>query len=457
MSSYIKLLLIISFPVGAAQPWNWQSIDTSDIKFPNSFVWGVALSEYQNSGATTSPNSNWASWETTTYRFGSPHILNGQQSGVACDHWNRYKEDVQLAKDLGITSLRFSIAWDRIEPEEGVWDEQALQHYEDYVDECIAQGIKPMITLHHFVDPLWFTQKGAFEKEENVFYFVRFAQKMFERLGHKTKLWCTINEPTIYMFMGYVLGMFPPGHNNPVLALTVMRNLMQAHVESYRAMKAMPYGDVAEIGIVHQYLVFEPYHSWNVLEYMPGLFFNFLLNTAVLKFYKTGTFNIPLISRFTYQAPEGKLMDFIGLNYYSRVLVRGQLSFTEPIAPSHYPDEIMTDMQYAMYPQGLYQAIQKMSELGVPIYVTENGIADAKDDRRELFLKQYIYAMNQAVKDGYDVRGYYYWSLMDNFEWDQGYSQKFGLYSVDFNTFDRTLNPSAQYYIWVINNAIAKI
>jgi len=461
LSLVVSLLLVASSPISLLHtdppPWNWSSVETETIDVPDNFLWGIAWSEYQNSGAGHCSKSNWALWEQTSAKDGLPHIVDNQQSGYACDHWNRYQTDVELMKDLGVNAARFSIEWSNIEPEEGVFDEAAFAHYEDLLDQLSAAGITPMITLHHFTDPLWFTHKGGFEKEENVHYFVRFSQKVFERLGSKVNLWCTINEPTIYMFMGYVLGKFPPGKTNPVLAMRVMKHLLQAHTQTYAALKAMPYGDTAQIGIVHQYLVFEPYRSWNVLERLPGIYFNYILNTAVLGFFKTGTFTavplVPDLYSLTYHAPKDqKLMDFIGLNYYSRVLIKSQFSLSDPMISSHYPDETMTDMPWAIYPDGLYKAIKEVASLGVPLYITENGIADGKDDRRELFLRRYLYSLSQAIKDGFDVRGYFYWSLMDNFEWDQGYGKDFGLYAVDRDTQERTLRESSKYYQKIIQH-----
>ena len=426
------------------------------ISIPKNFLWGTAISEYQVSGALGCPNSNWAEWEVIP-RNSTPHIAHGQLSGAACDFKNHYREYIEIMKQLQINAFRFSVEWSNIEPQEGIFSERGIDFYEEFCDALLEAHITPMITLHHFTDPLWFAEKGGFEKEENIAYFVRFSQKVFERLGNKVELWVTINEPTIYMFQGYLRGVFPPGKINPVTAITVIRNLLKAHTRTYRTLKQMPNGKIAQIGIVHQYLMFYPYSSWNLLERIPGLMFNYILNTAVLNFLKTGIFkiNIPILFNCEYQAPKDQnILDFIGLNYYSRVIVKSQLSFTEPIIPSCYPDEIMTDMPYAMYPQGLYDAIAKMSELNVPIYITENGIPDEKDDRRETFIKEYLASMGKAIKDGYDVRGYFYWSLMDNFEWDEGYIKKFGLCQVDFVTKTAKIRDGALCYPQIIQQSL---
>ncbi len=446
-----------------ADRWDWKAINTKDITFGKHFLWGAAICEYQNSGAFHCDKNNWAHWENTTFANGKPHTVNGQKSGPSCNHWDLYRKDIELMKQLGLNSFRFSVEWSKIEPQEGTFDEPAIQHYVDFCNALLEAEIKPLITLHHFTHPQWFEDKGAFEHEENITYFVRFAKRVFEALGSKVHLWCTLNEPTIYAFQGYVRGVFPPGKKSFAelfpnqLAVHVLRNLMIAHTQVYKTLKAMPHGDRAQIGLVHQYLRFMPYTSWHLLEKLPGFALNHFLNDVVLNFCSTGTFKynfyVPCIANIhaEYQAPEGPLLDFIGLNYYSRVLVH----FKWLILPmsSCYPHEIMTDMPYAMYAQGLYEAIKDVARLRVPIYITENGIADEKDTKRKQFLKQYIYALSTAIRDGYDVRGFYYWSLTDNFEWDMGYTMRFGLYGVNFQTQERTLRKGSQYYAKVIRKA----
>lgn len=403
-----------------------------------SFLWGSAISEYQVSGAAICTDSNWSEWE--------PRLK--EKSGDACQFWDRYSQDITLMKELGIKSLRFSVEWCKIEPEEGVFNQDALDHYKKFVDELLANNIIPMITLHHFVHPAWFEEKGGFERRENGVYFERFCAHVFEHLSDKVKLWCTINEPTVFAFQGYIRGVFPPGKTNFKACWAVLRNMMEWHTQTYYRLKSMKNGQDVQIGIVHQYLVFEPYGSWNLLERIPGWLFNPITNDAVLEFLKTGTFKGRHGQR--YQAPEPKPFDFLGLNYYSRAVLKGQLSLKEPLIPACGPGEIMTDMPYGIYPQGFYNAIMDMNSIGVPLYITENGIADARDDKRALWIMQYIDALHQALEDGADVRGYYYWSLLDNFEWDMGYGMKFGLYEVDLETKKRRLREGSKAYQEII-------
>jgi beta-glucosidase len=440
--------------------WRWSSINTSHVSFPKHFLWGVALSGYQNEGAQLCPDSNWAHWEKTPNTYGESHIKDGHMSDYVCYHHNNHTEyDIHLMKELGINSVRLSVEWCNIEAQEGIFNHKALQYYSNLCDTLIQAGIIPLITLHHFTHPMWFEEKHGFEKEENIQFFVRFCKKVFETLGAKVHLWCTINEPAIYMFQGYLRGVFPPGKTSHIsLGLQVLKNLLQAHTQVYAELKHMPHGQAAQIGFIHQYLHFEPYQSWILLIYEKIIlsYINYILNSAILEFCSTGKFEltIPFVKTVTYQAPQGqKILDFIGLNYYSRVILKSRLSLSQPFAPSHYPGEIMTDMPYAIYAEGLYNAIAKVARIGVPIYITENGIADYKDDRRELFLKRYLYALSKAIQDGFDVRGYYYWTLRDNFEWNEGYTMKFGLYKVNFDTQERTLRQGAKYYKGIIKKS----
>lgn len=429
------------------------NVKVGELYFPENFLFGFANAEQQNSSEDDLPNSDWTRWQKTTWPNGKPHIEDAQRQGKSCDFWNLYKEDIRLMKqDFNVNTFRFSVSWDRIEPKEGEFSEEALNHYSDLVDSLLAAGIIPMITLHHFASPIWFADKDGFEKEENIHYFVRFAKKVFERLGDKVPLWCTINEPTIYMFQGYLPlnCKFPPGKGGLTswpLAVKVLRNLMQAHTETYHALKAMPGGDKAQVGLVHQHLKIESYFWWNLIGQGLGKLLNYLMAYSVLDFMKTGTFSYGLTGYFReeYKAPEQKLSDFIGLNYYSRVLIKW-------FGSTHAPDEVMTDMPYALYPQGLYDAIKDVSVLGLPIYITENGTADNQENdwRRAKFFKEYLKMVSLAIEDGYDVRGYYCWTLTDNFEWDMGYKPHFGVYSVNRETQERKLKNGGLVYANII-------
>ncbi|HEV2916448.1 MAG TPA: family 1 glycosylhydrolase [Candidatus Babeliales bacterium] len=506
----------------------WNTIYSEPLLLPE--LCGVALSEYQVSGAHYCPHSNWAAWEAQGTHRGHPTIHNNECSGKACDFWQLWPQDISLIQDLGCNALRISIEWSAIESAEGEFCQEALQHYIDMIDALIAQGITPMITLHHFTHPQWFEDKGGFAQEANIFYFVRFCEYVFTHLADKVRLWCTINEIGPFVFEGYIEGVFPPGK---VMALRqaalVMRNMLKAHCDVYRALKKLPHGQEAQIGLVHQYAPFESYSSYrssmlksvgtytllmalgsilpigtydhtllinnrqiysqgdviplsdnaiykcllatgtiiagfNLLEKIPTAFMNYIFNDAMLHFLQTGTLfpYIPGWRMTIADAPQ--CYDFIGLNVYSRMVMRSRVCDAlclkpapEPEFPVVYPSgkdgELMTSMPYAICPESLYEGIVQLSKLGKPIYITENGVADTYDVYRGMYIKSYLYALSKALYDGYDVRGYFYWSLLDNFEWNRGYSQKFGLYDVDLVTQKRTLKRGAQVYKDLIQTA----
>ena len=440
----MKLKHIVSLLVGCLYYIvSYPTITVEHTKIP--FLWGAAVSEYQVSGAATCTQSNWSKWEQQ---------MGLEPSADACQFWDRFEHDIFLMKQLGIQTFRFSVEWCTIEPREGEYNEAALDHYARVIKRLIEEGIEPMITLHHFVHPDWFERKGGFAYEENIPLFVRYCQHVFEAFADQVRLWTVINEPTVFALQGYLRGVYPPGIINPFTAFTVLRTLMQAHVAVYHALKSMPSGDHCSIGFIHQPLKFEPYSSWNPLERIPGWLFNRLTHEAVTDFIKTGVFqayNLPLL-RCYYQAPAGRFYDFIGLNYYSRALIRAQASITEPLYPTHADGQIMTEMPYAMYPEGLYEMLMELKDLTTPIYITENGVADANDTLRKEWIEGYVGATKQAIRDGADVRGYYYWSLLDNYEWDMGYEKKFGLISVDHTTQERTIRPSGLWYAQMISS-----
>lgn len=415
------------------EKWDWSTIDVnatllseeSIFKQPE-FLKGFAICEYQNSGRIC--NNNWVVFEKKL----------GLNSECSCDFWHLYPEDIErMEKELNANSFRLSIEWSEIEPQEGVFNQEVIDHYHNVLNTLIAAGISPMITCLHFTMPKWFAEKGGFEKKENISFFVRFCKKVFAEFHEKVPLWCTINEPGVLAFTGYLLGIHAPGKHNPFTARTVLQNLLKAHKEVYQELKALPGGQKAQIGLVHNYLLFEPYHNdnwYNPVHYLEKLAtsgINYFTNTAVMNFLR-----------------ENKQYDFIGLNYYSEILISLFAGAT------HLAGEIFTDLQWAICPEEFYYAIHEMNKFGVPIYITENGVPDPNNEIGVSFLKRYLYALHKAIEDGCDVRGYYYWTLTDNFEWHEGFKMKFGIYSVDRNTQERTLRKSGKYFAKVFAPAI---
>ena len=432
--------------------WQWDSINTSDIHFPSNFAWGTATAAHQVEGNNT--NNNWYEWERSVDDGGISRIHNNDRSGLAADHWNRYPEDIILMKDLGVSHYRFSVEWSRIEPEKGRYDLEALAHYRRMCEALVEADITPVVTLHHFTHPTWFQEMGAFEKEENTDHFVGFSELVFNELRDLVPMWCTFNEPSVFVAQGYFNGIFPPGKKDPILAGTVLENMLNAHVRTYHQLKSIPGSDGNKIGLVKNIFQFDPYRRWHVLDWAFSKILNDVYTNAPLEFLKTGesSFYMPgmVDNKMSNELAVGTL-DFIGLNYYSRMHVKGQLNAVEPFVFDTREQDIMTDMGYPLYAEGFHRALKTISRMGVPIYLTENGLADDSDSVRPLFIKRYLYALNQALRERIDVRGYFYWSLMDNFEWAEGYSMKFGLYEVDLETQDRRLREGSRPFVEMVN------
>lgn len=435
--------VIIGSTVWTEEHRDWETFDFSTLKdgsaFPKEFMWGVATASHQIEGGNT---NNWSAFE--------PRSKSQQLSGEACDHWNRRTEDVGLIKNLGVSHYRFSIEWSRIEPQQGQWNEDALQWYSDLVDELLARGIQPMATLHHFTQPLWWDEMGGFEREENVSHWVQFSMKMFELLSDRVEWWCTINEPAVYASMGYVLGEFPPGVRSFKKTRIVSLNLMRAHARCYRKLKAMKNGERCQIGLVKNINLFDPYRRWNPLHWMQTKLLDGMFNRCWLKGLATGRFKPPsgLFSK-RIEGLKGS-SDFIGVNYYTHLLTTPFMPTKVEIDPLIRPWEQRTDFRYPMYAVGLRRAFDMVESLNLPIIVTENGVADDDDDMRPEHIRRHLQITAEAIADGLDVRGFYHWSLMDNFEWAEGYDQRFGLYHVDFETKERTLKDSGKEYAEIV-------
>jgi beta-glucosidase len=457
---FISLLLIVAIAYFGAvlyfhfsypqTSWDWSQIDTNAVQFPKDFLWGTATAAHQIEG--NNENTNWGEWEKDSAR-----IKDRSNAKIAVDGWNRMKDDIKLMKGLGVNSYRFSLAWNKIEPEKGKINEDTLKHYDEFINELKANQIEPMVTLHHFSHPVWFEQLGAFEKEENIRHFVEFSKLVFNRYQTKVKYWVTLNEPNVFVTSGYFNTVFPPGKADSKLGAEVLKNMLKAHVEVYKALKS-PKGDTQniQIGLATSIFQFEPARRWHLGDWAIARISSNTFNESVLGFFRTGTMNfyVPLDVNVSYTEQDApNTLDFIGVNYYSHYAYKFDLDFKKAARSIAVEGEEMTDMPYTIYPEGIYRAIEDAAKLKKPVIITENGISDAKDDRREKYIKQSLYAVSRAIKDGYNIRGFYYWTLMDNFEWAEGYTQKFGLYEVNLQTNERTLRNGSRAFIEIISKS----
>eukprot|EP00753_Platysulcus_tardus_P009490 PLAT214.4.p1 GENE.PLAT214.4~~PLAT214.4.p1 ORF type:complete len:469 (+),score=206.17 PLAT214.4:356-1762(+) len=421
--------------------WDWSAVDFSQVAFPSDFVWGTATAAYQTEG--DSHNANWKVFED------NGGINKGQKCGNAVEHWKRYKEDIALMKELGVSSYRFSLAWSKIQPSQGEVDEAALQHYQDVIDAVEQAGMTAMITLHHFTAPIWFEQLGGWERAENVALFGEFTDIVFRAYGDRVHLWCTINEPLVHATLGWTLGVHAPGKKDGQLTQVVATHLMQAHTLAYRTIKALPHGAHAQVGLVKNFNQFHPATDSLGDRFLASTLHH-MFNGATLNYLKNGVYDSlnPMAGSVIHRdgsVHDSNVLDFLGINYYSHSVVGFDVSKEHMGDFVHLQQEgPLTEMNYTVYAEGLYQALHAVKSLDVPIYITENGAPDSGHSVRRTWIKRYLYAIYRAMQDGIDVRGFYYWTLMDNFEWAEGWEQKFGLFAVDLKTQKRTWKSSAQ-------------
>lgn len=388
---------------------------------------GVATAEYQVNGKTNHPNTNWAQWEEQPNT-----IKNGDLSLASLDHWHNRDRVIEHIKALGLNHYRFSIERSMVEPEEGQFSEEALEHYEQFCQQLLENGITPFIVLHHFSDPTWFSDKGGFEKEENIASFVNFSKQIFLRLSPYVKKWATFNEPGIYTFSSYILGDFPPGKVMSKEAGNVLHNILKAHTQTYDALKQLDPEKESEIGITHQFLRFRAYHISNPIEKATCRLLTHVAHDVVMRYFKEGVFEFKLPTQaYMYEKHDKATtnLDFLGVQYYSDPLISMALS-KDVMITTAYPGQTMTNMPYRFYPQGMLSALKEASELKKPIYITETGVDDTQDKQVEYYQTIFKVA-SKAIQEGIDLRGIYMWTLEDNFEWNLGWQHKFGLY--DFN------------------------
>jgi beta-glucosidase len=414
------------------------------LRFPSSFLFGTATSATQIEGSCTT--SDWFEFATQPGR-----IKGGDRPDQACDAWRRWEGDVALQRALGLGAHRMSIEWARIEPRPGEIDRAALDRYREMVGALRDAGIEPMITLHHFTLPAWLARSGGLLADGFAERLAGLARVAVGALGDLCRRWVTINEPNVLAANAYLLGAWPPAEKSPIAAVKAHYRLLEAHVAAYRALKER--GDTVQVGVAHHLRVAEPEHDDSVLDRAAARAFARVFNdafaAAVCEGRMYGPFDALAGSRRFRVADARGTQDFFGINYYSRDLLRfaadrpGEF-FCQRVVPS---GAAVSDLGWEIYPAGLGRLARVWARRsGLPVYVTENGIADAVDAKRASFLIEHLTELGRVVADGVDVRGYFHWSLTDNFEWAEGYAPRFGLFEVDYTTQERRARPSAHVY-----------
>ncbi len=419
-----------------------------DLIFPDGFLWGSAASAHQTEGGTY---NDWTEWEKIPGR-----IKDGSNASIACDHYNRYEEDFDLAKKLGHQVHRFSIEWSRIEPSQGKWNATEIAHYEHVVQALVSRGIRPMVTLHHFTNPLWFWDNGGWLNADSPHIFAGYVRKIVEALAEYNIIWNTINEPLVLATLGYLFGEFPPGYRDFDKALTVARHLLMAHglAASQICRTYEERGlDRPEIAPVISATYFMPADPSNPEDIELAQYLDEVYNHAWIRGAITATLPEPIGNGSKY-VPLQRSVDFIGLNYYSRMLVSSELDFLAGEMPPKDPNlERCEGLDWEVYPEGYYHIIKSMWErYHTPIFLTENGIGTLDDMLRCRYILTHLQQVHRAISEGVDIRGYLVWSLTDNFEWTYGFGSHFGLVAIDHQTLQRTPRESALMFHEIVTN-----
>jgi beta-glucosidase len=407
------------------------------LKFPKNFYWGTATAAHQVDGNCY---DDWSDWERdkseylankASSEYGKypvwPKIKDMAQdpsnyiSGVSCDHYNRYKKDFDIMQKLNLSSYRFSVDWARVEPKKNMYNKDVLAHYVDFVKELNARNIEPFVTLWHWPVPLWVAENGGWERRVTIKHFQRFVAKMVHAFGKEVKYYITLNEPLGYTSQSYYDGVWPPQKTDFFTSWHVLSNLIAAHNDVYSTIKGI--NSKKHVGVAKNFV----YNKVNNPTYA---------NLIKKRFYDK------LVNYHFMDRIKGHL-DFIGMNYY----------FYTGVDPDFKKSENakFSDLQWELYPEGLYLLLKEIHKrYKLPIYITEHGLADAEDVYRKDYIKESLKYVHRAISEKIDVKGYFHWSFMDNFEWDKGFWPRFGLVEVDYkNNLKRKIRNSAKFYAQV--------
>jgi len=416
-------------------------------QFPNGFRWGTATSSYQVEGHLT--NNDW-------YRAAQlgGFIYENQAAGAACDWWNRAEEDFDRMVDLSQNAHRLSIEWSRVEPSPGTWDEHALARYREMLQALRARGIEPMVTLHHFTNPLWLSELGGWENEDVIVLFRRYVRKVFSALGDLTSLWCTINEPAVMIGQTYTLGRWWPGRTDFNAAIRAAINVVRAHASAYHLLHELQRG--AQVGFAKHVMAWSPWRPWLPNDHIGAQLMERLFNLLPINMVTSGIMRIP--GRRSIFMPEAaNTLDWLGVNYYQRYRISLRLPDILTNKPSGWPLQQHTKPGVLagpggwgeIHPSGLLVSLKNLwRRYRLPMIITENGIPDRDDAHRPGFIVRHLRQLWEALRRGIPVLGYYFWSLVDNYEWTEGYDPRFrfGLIGVDFETQERRVRPSGHLY-----------
>lgn len=409
---------------------------------PDGFVLGAATASVQIEGGDT--NNSWYRWSRQAGR-----IADGTDCAVADDHWNRVDEDIALMAKLGLGGYRMSLEWSRVEPAPGRFDAAAMAHYRDEIEKLVAAGIRPMVTLHHFSNPLWLEDAGAWLNPAVVRWFARYAAHVYTHLGDLVSDWITINEPSVYLTFGHIWGDWPPGDQNILNYFKGARHMIAAHIAAYGNIHELARGQgrpAPRVAAAHHLRVFEPAEGKVVEKWICGAFER-LFHNIFAEGMATGRLLLPIGRGYPFG--KGDFQDYVAINYYTRDMIFFNLgkplqlfgdTQVKPGAPAN-------DLGWEIYPGGLYELCARFyRKFRQPVVITENGTPDRADAFRARYIYDHLQQVRRLLDDGVDVRGYYHWSLMDNFEWAEGLDARFGLVEVDYATQARRIRRSGEFF-----------
>jgi beta-glucosidase len=439
--------------------------------FPEGFLWGVATSAQQIEGGYDEDGRGESIWDRLASTPG--RIADGSDATVACDHYHRWREDINLLKWLGVSSYRFSIAWPRVMPDGRKINAAGLDFYDALVNALLEAGIRPFVTLYHWDLPQALQGRGGWGSRDTAGAFVEYTEAVARRIGDRVTYWATHNEPWCIATLGHEEGEHAPGHRDPEEALRVAHHVLLSHGWVAGVLRQISPG--SEVGVVLNLVPVWPasesaadkeaarrfdgsFNRW----YLDPLFLGRYPEDAIADRVRRdhlATTDLPFVEAGDLDAISAPL-DFLGVNYYSRVVVRADAA-GEPVAFAPVSQEALTDMHWEVFPQGLYDLLIRLKDEYNPrtIFITENGVAysdgpdrDGRiaDVRRIKYLRSHLLMAHRAMQANVPLRGYFVWSLLDNFEWAHGYTKRFGLYWVDFNTLQRIPKDSALWYRGVI-------
>lgn len=413
--------------------------ETNNSIFPKDFLWGASTSAHQVEGDN---HNQWTVWEQENakrlakdaeklleWRWQTPIWDEVRKqatspanyiSGRGIEHYKRYKSDFDLLKQLNFNAFRFSVEWSRIEPEEGQWNQETIGHYKDYIYQLKKRGVEPMLNIWHTSLPIWFATRGGFKYRKNLKYFLRFVELVAKEFTEDVKYIVTFNEPNVYTTYSYFLGLWPPQEKNVISTNRVFRNMISGHKQAYYILKKKK--PSLQIGIAQQLANIQAKDPHNIPDELSTKIMRYIWNWSFLHFIRNE-------------------QDFVGINYYFTDYYDGWFKREDPKMP-------INDLGWYMEPEGLYPLILRAwAHYQKPIIITENGVADKHDQYRRWWIEESIVAMERAMSEGCIVKGYFHWSLLDNFEWAQGWWPKFGLVAVDReHGMKRSIRPSAKWF-----------